>query len=213
MAAVVNTNDFMTFFRQSSPFVLPISIVLYSAAQESFAGLWYIIFLTIFTLMRMKLVQSLFESKLASIANNCVINLFGKDFAPGLFIAFFTLIYICLPMITSKIYTPVIFSIIIVYALMNLFINWDCYKNNTAILLCDFILSIIFAVGSIVIIMAIDKSLLTFNATQNFLFINVARSNTETCGLAQNQNFRCLVYKNGQLVKGLPTTSGVPGAN
>ena len=178
----------------SSPLILPISILLYSAFQTNTSGVPYMVFLIIFIFLRSKLFK-------VEDSDNCIDNIpfFGKSKNADVFISIFSLTYVLLPMIILKSYNIASIIIIIAYTLTNLGLSLykECYKELN-FLIGDIFFSIVSGVVSILIIIAFNSSL---NVTdKNFLFIDSSGSSQEICSMPTKQNFKCNVYQNGQLV-------------
>ena len=178
----------------SSPLILPISILLYSAFQTSTSGIPYMVFLIIFIFVRSKLFK-------VKDSDKCINNIpfLGKSKNADVFISIFSLSYVLLPMIILKSYNIASIIIIIPYTLTNLVLSWykQCYKDPS-FLIGDVFFSIVSGVVSILIIIAYNSSL---NVTdKNFLFIDSSGSSQEICSMPTKQNFKCNVYQNGQLV-------------
>jgi len=178
----------------SSPLILPISILLYSAFQTSTSGIPYMVFLIIFIFVRSKLFK-------VEDSGKCINNIpfFGKTKNADVFISIFSLSYILLPMIILKSYNVASIIIVICFTTVNLALSWykQCY-TNPSFLIGDIFFSIVSGVVSILIIIAYNSSL---NVTdKNFLFIDSSGSSKEICSMPTKQNFKCNVYQNGQLV-------------
>ena len=185
----------------SSPLILPISILLYSAFQTNTSGIPYMVFLIIFIFLRSKLFK-------VKDSDTCIDNIpfFGKSKNSDVFISIFSLTYVLLPMIILKSYNIASIIIIIAYTLTTLGLSYlkKCY-SEASFLIGDVFFSIVSGVVSILIIIAFNSSL---NVTdKNFLFIDSSGSSQEICSMPTKQNFKCNVYQNGQLVT---QTSNVP---
>jgi len=184
-----------------SPFVLPIGIVIASVCQQSTTCIPYLIMLIFFTAIRIAIFNNILESspELQTLStDSCKTNIpfFTQPVHTiSIFISTYSFVYACLPMIILQYFNTTIFILMFCFCITNIGVFWTCYTPITR--MTDVILGIVFAVASILILMASNK---LFKTTDNFLFIGKASSNAETCSVAQNQNFVCSVYKNGELV-------------
>lgn len=181
----------------NSPLILPIAILMYSAFQLNTAGIYYMVFLIIFIFLRSKLFTPTNNEKC-----NYMMPLLGKTSNINIFISIFSLSYVMIPMIILKSYNIASIIILICYTFTNIGISMlnKCYVDSSII--GDILFSVVSGVVSILIIIAINSSLNTPN--KNLLFIDTANSSGEICSVPSNQNFKCNVYQNGQLISQLP---------
>jgi hypothetical protein len=171
----------------NSPLILPIVIALYAAFQPTIAGIWYITCLLIFMFIRSIIFKDNYgDCNYASI--------FGQTLNPTLFISIFTFWFILLPMIFFKEYNIVSIVIISCYIIVNIVSFRHCYQGMSKLI--DFGFATIAGWLSYIVI---NASYNAMNADKNFLFIQSA-SSVEKCSMASKQNFKCKVYKNGQLI-------------
>ena len=182
----------------TSPLILPIAILLCSAFQQNTSGIFYMVFLIIFIYLRTTLFKPTDIPKCTNI-----LPFFGKTTNINIFISIFSFSYILLPMIILKMFNVTSIIILSVYTFTNIGISIynGCFTDKS-ILIGDIFFSLVSGVVSILIIIALNSSLNSPN--KNFLFIDNPNSSKEICSVPSNQNFKCNVYQNGQLISQLP---------
>lgn len=180
------------------PFVvLPLAILLYSLFQSSWAGIVYAVLLFLSVMLRNMFNHSDATKSecYQTFGSKTILNL-------SLFVSFFTLWYIALPMIVYATPNAFILVVIVVITLLVLFSSRNCIRTEGSYdgwryFLVDLILSIVFASGAVLILMAIVSP--TKNAGL-YLFMSPG-GNREVCSKPTKQRFICKTYKNGELVK------------
>ena len=185
----------------TSPLILPIAILFYSACQPTIAGLPYIFMLLIFVFLR----SALFKNA-TDFTDDCKYNIIGLGKVPtiSIFVTVYSFMYTLLPMLILNIYNTLVIVLMCCFMLTNIGLSFNCYIP--IYLIGDILLAIICAVISVLIIISINKA---FYTNKNFLFIQ-SSSTGEVCSVAAKQNFVCSVYKNGELVSQTPN---IPGAS
>lgn len=111
----------------------------------------------------------------------------------SIFVFSFTICYICLPMFLSNNVNYFIFGLLLAYMILDitLRVQKNCLVNPTTI-----IINIL--TGSILGVTI--PALLYAGGSSKYLMFNETSSNKETCSMPKKQQFKCAVYKNGELV-------------
>jgi hypothetical protein len=125
-----------------------------------------------------------------------------KDITYSTYILSFTLMYFLMPMIllTSQSNTNVInygvLAFFIAYIVLDLFIKktLSCIPAFFSSLVVGDILSGFFLGG------IISGSIMYGTTLKSYLYINEINSNKEVCSMPSKQQFKCKIYKNGELV-------------
>lgn len=100
-----------------------------------------------------------------------------------------------MPMIINKTFNVVFIVYIIAVFLLDLIFNFSINK-------CYTISSYTISVFLGTLIGGISSSLIN-STNPELVYFGELPSNNVTCGKVSNKNFKCLVYKNGQLIKRL----------
>jgi len=125
-----------------------------------------------------------------------------KDITYSTYILSFTLMYFLMPMIllSSQSNTNVInygvLAFFIAYIVLDLFIKktLSCIPAFFSSLVVGDILSGFFLGG------IISGSIMYGTTLKSYLYINEINSNKEVCSMPSKQQFKCKIYKNGELV-------------
>jgi hypothetical protein len=185
-----------------SPIIMVISILLFSVfSAAAYKGFVYIFFLFAATAARM-LVMSIITGE--SISNKepiCDTGMFlpYTNFTYSTYILVFSLVYFVAPMfIISKQnktntvnYSVILFFVsYIIYDILVKY-YYKCIDMTTGIL-GDFLSAVLLALTTVVCLIASKNT--------NVLFINELTSNKEVCTRPSKQQFKCSVYKNGEVI-------------
>lgn len=196
--SLANTNNFTS----SSPLILPIVILLYSAFQPAVIGIWYMVCLLPFSLIRIFVFA---QFKGLSVPDGCNFDMIlGKTLNPSVFISMFTLLFILMPMFIYSQFNIFVIIILLCYVVTSYSLTYNCYRTIKMYLFFDVVGGLFFGFISFIILHAIYTAM---NKSPNYLFIASVAS-TEKCSMASSQNFVCKVYKNGQLIS---TPANIPG--
>jgi hypothetical protein len=112
------------------------------------------------------------------------------------FVFAFTIMYLSIPMFTNGSVNYWIFSGLIFYFFLDIFIK--SYKKctvNPGYLFLNVLLGL---TSSALIVI-----LMYFGGSGKFLFFNEIQSNKQMCSMPKNQTFKCNVYKNGEIIGNL----------
>jgi hypothetical protein len=191
-----------------SPLIILISIFLFSIFSSAILkGFFYIFWLSIITAIRMLIIWGTTKNnhprEVLEICNTGIL-LPYTNLTYSTYILCFTLFYFVTPMIligkqSSINYTMILFFI--AYIIFDLFIKISTRCVPTKItndiswasIFADLVSGI--GMGSLI------SGLLYGTSLREKLFINEVNSNNEVCTAPSKQQFKCSVYKNGELVK------------
>ena len=196
--------DFITFF---SPIIMIVGVFILSVFSSSVSKAFVFMF-WFFVITAIRNVIVTFSdggSKITGPKNMCTLGVFAP-FIPNTnltystFILAFTMFYFIFPMILlnndnkSSMFNYRIIIFFVAYIVFDLLIK----KNR----LCLQMLSPTSIIGDLVggIVAGISASSIMYYTNQEYLFINEAASNAEVCTMPSKQQFKCSVYKNGELV-------------
>ena len=112
------------------------------------------------------------------------------------FVFAFTLMYLSMPMFLNGEVNFWIFGGLLGYFFLDMFIKM--YKK-CVIKTSDLFLNVLLGLASSALIV----TLMYAGGSSKFLFFNETSSTKEVCSVAKNQNFKCSIYKSGELVSSI----------
>ena len=187
--------NLMIFLSFYSPIVLATTISFMSFIFQNFKGFIYLGYLVACCVIRSYIYQinnaDVFKPN-NGICSSIQYTNYGNS-AFSSFVFAFTIVYLCLPMFANSDPNFWIFSGLLFYFLLDLFIK---YSTKCVTKLSELVMNIFGGamVASIVVI------LMYVGGSGKYLFFNEVSSNTDICYKPSNQTFKCSVFKNGELV-------------
>jgi hypothetical protein len=193
-----------------SPIIILISVYVFSVfSSEMKKGLFFIFWFLVATAIRMGIVYSSTpppgksaNSKTPDICNTGML-LPYTNLTYSTYILCFTFFYFLMPMILINKSNSINYSLIMFfvgYIIFDLFIK---IKNKCVLAAIDGGISWISVfmdiVGGVAVGAAVS-GLIYSSPVKNNLFINEVNSNNEICTTPSKQQFKCSVYKNGEIV-------------
>ena len=183
---------FLSFY---SPIILATSITCLSFIFQNFKGFIYLGFLIACCVARNYIYQLSGGIPMQNDKTICSAIQYSKYGNPtfSAFVFAFTITYFSIPMFSNGSPNFWIFSCLLVYFFLDLFIK--IYKKciiQTSELLINVLLG--FASSAIIV------TLMYAGGSGKYLFFNEVSSDKEICYQPKNQTFKCSVYKNGELV-------------
>jgi hypothetical protein len=112
------------------------------------------------------------------------------------FVFAFTIMYLSIPMFSNGSVNYWIFSGLLVYFFLDMFIK--TYKG-CVIQMGELFLNVLTGAASSALIVILMYS----GNSSKYLFFNETQSNKDVCSMPKNQTFKCNVYKNGELIGNL----------
>ena len=112
------------------------------------------------------------------------------------FVFAFTIMYLSLPMFSNGAVNYWVFISLISYFLIDMFIK--LYKK-CVIKTGDLFLNVLLGLSSSALIV----TLMYVGGSGKYLFFNEVSSNKDICYQPSKQNFKCSLYKNGELISGI----------
>jgi hypothetical protein len=192
----LNATYFLSFY---SPIIVATSITSLSFMFQNFKGLIYLGYLIGCCLLR-NYVYMISGAKTTSDENNgtdsiCTSVQYSKygNMSFSSFVFAFTIMYLSFPMFTSGSPNFWVFSSLLVYFFVDIFIK---IYNGCVVKYGDLLLNILLGLASSALII----TLMYAGGSSKYLFFNEISSNKEMCSQPKNQTFKCAVYKNGELV-------------
>ena len=128
------------------------------------------------------------------VCNSIMFSSYG-NITFSIFVFSFTCFYLFLPMFINGYANFSIFSVLILYGLLDIFIKYynSCYKSiSYNELIFNFL-------GGSILAIAFVMSLYQ-GGSSKYLFFNEMNTGADVCYAPSNQQFKCKVYKNGELV-------------
>jgi len=190
-----------------SPQFIIVAMFFYSILCTSIGKTFYYLLLVFFIISLRCAIFKIMNIKLPQVSSTCLTGLtqfcVPNDVTFSTYILSFTMFYLLCPLIIVKSITKIdvinyyIIGFFVFYIVYDVFIKilHSClvYDGSTWIrvfleLLSGGLLGFIFS------------SLIYYSDQKGFLFINEISGNREICSMPSKQQFRCSVYKNGDLI-------------
>jgi hypothetical protein len=183
---------FLSFY---SPIILATSVTSLSFIFKNFKGFIYLGFLIACCVARNYIYQLSGGTPMQNDKTICSAIQYSKYGNPtfSAFVFAFTITYFSIPMFSNGSPNFWIFSCLLVYFFLDLFIK--IYKKciiQTGELFINVLLG--FASSALIV------TLMYAGGSGKYLFFNEISSDKEICYQPKNQTFKCSVYKNGELV-------------
>ena len=191
----MNIIIFLSFF---SPIILATSITSLSFIFQNFKGLIYLGFLIAACIVRNYIYMVSGSAPVTNDKTICTSIQYSKYGNPtfSAFVFAFTIMYLSLPMFSNGAPNFWVFISLISYFLIDIFIK--IYKN-CVIKMSDLFINVLLGLASAALIV----TLMYAGGSGNHLFFNEVSSNKDICYQPKEQNFKCVVYKDGTLVGNL----------
>lgn len=194
----MNIIVFLSFY---SPIILAIGVTGMSFIFQNFKGLIYLGFLIGCCVVRNYVyAMSVSSSKKSTemtggsidICNSIQFSKYGNPTFSS-FVFAFTIMYLSLPMFSNGAPNYWVFSSLVTYFLVDMFIK--LYKN-CIVKVGDLFLNILLGSASAALIITMMYS----GGSGKYLFFNEVSSDKEICYQPKEQTFKCQVFKDGTLV-------------
>ena len=185
---------FLSFY---SPIILATSLVGLSFVFQNFKGFIYLGFLLGACVVREYIYRMAGSNPIVNDRTICTSIQYSQYGNPtfSAFVFAFTIMYLSLPMFANDSVNFWIFSGILVYFCLDMFIK--IYKG-CILKMGDLFLNVLLGVFSSALIV----SLMWTGGSGKYLFFNEVSSNKEICSQPKEQTFRCSLYRNGELISG-----------
>ena len=183
---------FLSFY---SPIILATSLVGLSFVFQNFKGFIYLGFLLGACVVREYIYRMAGSNPIINDRTICTSIQYSQYGNPtfSAFVFAFTIMYLSLPMFVNDSVNFWVFSSILVYFCLDMFIK--IYKG-CILKMGDLFLNVLLGVFSSALIV----SLMWTGGSGKFLFFNEVSSNKEICSQPKEQTFKCMMYKDGVLV-------------
>jgi hypothetical protein len=182
----------LTFY---SPIIIALGVLSMSFIFQNFKGFIYLGFLLSVSVAREFLLMISGATQKVSANRVCDMAQYSKYGNTGfsIFAITFTLFYICMPMFLNKDVNWWVFGGLLFYLLMDIGIR---YMKQCITQVSDILLNLVTgaAVGLLI------PGLLYVGGSSKYLFFNEISSTKEICSMPKKQNFKCAVYRNGELI-------------
>ena len=185
---------FLSFY---SPIILATSLVGLSFVFQNFKGFIYLGFLLGTCVVREYIYRMAGSNPIVNDRTICTSIQYSQYGNPtfSAFVFAFTIMYLSLPMFANDSVNFWIFSGILVYFCLDMFIK--IYKG-CILKMGDLFLNVLLGVFSSALIV----SLMWTGGSGKYLFFNEVSSNKEICSQPKEQTFKCSLYRNGELISG-----------
>jgi hypothetical protein len=183
---------FLSFF---SPLILATIVTSMSFMFQNFKGFIYLGFLIGCCVIRSYVYMVNGAQPIVNDRTICSSIQYSKYGNPtfSAFVFAFTIMYLCLPMFSNGAPNFWVFSSLLVYFFLDMFIK--IYKK-CVIKMGDLFLNVLLGLSSAALII----TLMYAGGSSKYLFFNEVSSNKDICYQPSKQNFKCQVFKDGTLV-------------
>ena len=191
----MNIVVFLSFF---SPIMLAVSITSLSFIFQNFKGLIYLGFLIGACVVRNYIYMMSGSSPIINDDTICTSVQYSKYGNPTFssFVFAFTIMYLSLPMFSNGAPNFWIFSSLLIYFLVDIFIKMH---KKCVVKMSDLFLNVLMGLSSSALIV----TLMYVGGSGKYLFFNEVSSNKDICYQPTEQTFKCEVYRDGTLVGSL----------
>lgn len=195
MFNLVSPLNIITIIVLFSPLILATSIFSMSFVFQNFKGFIYLAFLIAVVLFRELWIYGSKSEKF--VPKNPVCNLVNYsalgNSSFSLFVISFSIAYLCWPMILHKNMNYWLLSGLLMYLLVDLGVRGSqkCFSGFK---------SIFVNILSGTTLATVITVLMFYGGASNYLFFNEVSSDKQICSMPKKQQFKCAVYKNGQLI-------------
>lgn len=182
---------FMVFY---SPIIVAISIIAFSVIIQSYKGFIYLGFMFAVSIIREFLYYAAGaeEIKPPGICNVINYSTHGNNTYSSFMIAF-TLMYMCLPMYFNNSMNWFVLGTFISYLSLDIMVrSLNKCVTDVSVLFLNIVSGL---VSGLLVVSAMSAG-----GSSRFLFFNEMQSNKVVCTRPKKQQFKCAVYKNGQLI-------------
>ena len=185
----------VVWFTVFSPIIISLSILLLSLVFQNFKGLIYLGFLIAACVVRNYIYMMSGSQPVINDKTICTSVQYSKYGNPtfSAFVFAFTIMYLSLPMFSNGAPNFWVFSSLISYFLIDIFIK--IYKN-CVVKMSDLFLNVLLGLASSALIV----TLMYTGGSGKYLFFNEVSSNKDICYQPKEQTFKCSVFKDGTLV-------------
>jgi len=191
----MNIVVFLSFF---SPIILAVGFTSMSFIFQNFKGLIYLGFLLGCCFLRSYVYMISGANPIVNDKTICTSVQYSKYGNPtfSAFVFAFTLMYVFYPMFANGTINFWIFTLLISYFMIDIFIK--LYKK-CVVKISDLFLNILLGATSAALIV----TLMYAGGSGKYLFFNEMSSDKQVCYKPSNQTFKCSLYKDGTLVSEL----------
>ncbi len=206
-ALVNNTMNIFNSLSFYSPIIICVSIIVFSmfttTVEKAFVFFVWIFLITFIRIIFFKGLGTTNEIQIPEICTTGLTELFiPKDVTYSTYILTFTLMYFLMPMImisTQKNINAINYGVLaffVAYIMLDLFI-----KKSLMCIPAFFSTSVISNVLSGLFLGALISGVIMYGTSlKSYLYINEINSNKEVCSMPSKQQYRCSVYRNGELL-------------
>jgi hypothetical protein len=185
----------LTFY---SPIIITTSILILSLFSGAIGkGLFFIFWILVITALRIFIMWLIPNNSVTPSYMNPVCN--TGNFLPydnvtySIFILCFSFFYFATPMFILNNINYLVVLFFIVYIVFDIFVK----MSNRCVLSFRTMFGDIIGGGGLGALIA---TLIYSSPIRSYLFINEISSNKQVCSMSSKQQFKCAVYKNGELI-------------
>ena len=210
-----NTSNIFNSLSFYAPIIICVSIIVFSifTATIEKAGVFFV-WMFIITFIRIIVFIGLKSSQDIDIPEVCLTGLtqmiIPKDVTYSTYILSFSMMYFIMPMIMISKQNNVnainygILAFFIGYIILDLFIknNLSCLPKDPSSMFSGILSKLVIGdVLSGIFLGGVIAGLIMYGTSlKGYLYINEINSNQEVCSMPSKQQFKCSVFKNGELV-------------
>lgn len=195
---MINPKNIIIYMVFYSSIILISFITFLSFIFQNFKGIIYLGFILAAAILRYFIyylsgsLSDLNNNNINKICKSVMYTQYGNS-SFSVFVFTFTSAYLFIPMFLNGHANYWIFCLLLIYGLIDFFIKYqyNCIKSAS-----DTLLNVAFGL----LMSTIFVTSMYSGGSQDFLFFNEMNTGAETYSRPKNQQFKCKVYKNGELI-------------
>jgi hypothetical protein len=192
---ILQPSNLLVFMIFYSPIIVCLSILAFTLVIQSSKGFIYLGFLLASSVLREFLYYIANATELPPDSPVCNLISYGK-FGNNTYSSFmlaFTIVYLCLPMYLNDSMNWALFGALLSYIMGDAMIRSlnNCVPNVSMLFLN--------VIGGFLLGFAM-VSMMSMGGSSKYMFFNEVQSDKVICTRPKKQQFKCAVYKNGDLV-------------
>jgi hypothetical protein len=192
---ILQPSNLLVFMIFYSPIIVCLSILAFTLIIQSSKGFIYLGFLLASSVLREFLYYIANATELPPDSPVCNLISYGK-FGNNTYSSFmlaFTIVYLCLPMYLNDSMNWALFGALLSYIMGDAMIRSlnNCVPNVSMLFLN--------VIGGFLLGFAM-VSMMSMGGSSKYMFFNEVQSDKVICTRPKKQQFKCAVYKNGDLV-------------
>ena len=193
---IMQPSNLLVFMIFYSPIIVCLAIIAFTFIIQSSKGFIYLGFLFAASIVREFLYYAAGGMELKPVNAICSVIDYSKhgNNTYSSFMLSFTLMYLCLPMYINDSMNWILFGILLSYLFADIMVrSMNHCITNVSVLFLNIVAGIISGLGVVCAMSA--------GGSSKYFMFNETQSNKVVCTSPKKQQFKCSVYKNGELIR------------